>query len=217
MKYHTRESRKLSETGLIIFILLLLQAACDSPPAVYTSYQQKILASRNEKDSLFRYAEDTPIPADLLDSFEGLIYYDPDSSFRAKGFLKKNTVPDTIKLKTSTDRMPEYIGFGHVQFIMKDDTFVLSVFQNKKLVVEGIDPGHLFIPFRDITSGNGTYGGGRYIESSIPTEGDSILLDFNMAYNPYCAYNHKYSCVLPPAENYIDIPITAGEKKFSGH
>jgi len=99
------------------------------------------------------------------------------------------------------------------------DTFdlKLAVFQNKKMLDLSQDTNLLFVPFRDGTSGKETYGGGRYFDCEIPPIGNSILLDFNKAYNPYCAYNPRFSCVIPPEENRLKIKIEAGEKLFEEH
>jgi uncharacterized protein (DUF1684 family) len=95
--------------------------------------------------------------------------------------------------------------------------FTLAAFQSKKLLEVNAAENGLFIPFRDATSGTDTYGGGRYIDCEIPADGNLLLIDFNKAYNPYCAYNPRYSCVIPPEENRLDIRIEAGEKTFEGH
>jgi hypothetical protein len=79
------------------------------------------------------------------------------------------------------------------------------------------DTNALFIPFRDETCGKESYGGGRYIDCEIPASGDKVMIDFNKAYNPYCAYNHSYSCVIPPEENRLTVRIEAGEKAFEEH
>jgi len=116
-------------------------------------------------------------------------------------------------MKTSTKRLPEYVKYGELHFQIDGKKLKLNVYQNIELSKK---PGHedyLFLPFSDKTCGKGSYIGGRYIDMKIP-KFDDVLLDFNTAYNPYCAYNHKYSCPIVPLENDLDIAITAGVKKF---
>jgi uncharacterized protein (DUF1684 family) len=117
-------------------------------------------------------------------------------------------------MKTSTDRVPAYERYGEVTFELDGKELKLAVYRNKKMLDLSQDTNMLFIPFRDMTSGSETYGGGRYIDCEIPVAGDIIDLDFNKAYNPYCAYNHKYSCVIPPEENRLPVKIEAGEKVY---
>jgi uncharacterized protein (DUF1684 family) len=100
------------------------------------------------------------------------------------------------------------VSFGRIHFTIQKEDFVLTAFQDLE------NPrGKLFIPFTDLTNGKETYGGGRYLDIIIP-ETDSFILDFNLAYNPYCAYNHTYSCPIPPEENFINNQVKAGEKKL---
>jgi uncharacterized protein (DUF1684 family) len=143
-----------------------------------------------------------------------LKYFEPDVKYRVGGILKKARKPEVILMKTSTDRVPAYERYGEVTFELDGKELKLAVYRNKKMLDLSQDTNMLFIPFRDMTSGSETYGGGRYIDCEIPVAGDIIDLDFNKAYNPYCAYNHKYSCVIPPEENRLPVKIEAGEKVY---
>ena len=120
-------------------------------------------------------------------------------------------------MKTSTDREPAYVRYGVVYFMIDTFNLKLAVFQNKKMLDLSQDTNLLFVPFRDGTNGKETYGGGRYFDCEIPLTGNMILLDFNKAYNPYCAYNPRFSCVIPPEENRKAVRIEAGEKVFEEH
>ena len=119
-------------------------------------------------------------------------------------------------MKTTTDRMPDYIKYGIVEFQIKGRTHKLNIYQNLDLLEEDGYEDYLFLPFLDNTNGEGSYAGGRYVESSIP-DSDTLIIDFNTAYNPYCAYNDKYSCPIVPRENYVDENIMAGVKAFGNH
>jgi uncharacterized protein (DUF1684 family) len=116
-------------------------------------------------------------------------------------------------MKTTTDRLPEYSLYGSVAFRHKGKDYKLNVYQNIELVKKPGYEKHLFIPFNDETNGNETYGGGRFLDVYENGE-QKLLIDFNKAYNPYCAYNHKYSCPIPPESNNLNLKIKAGEKKW---
>jgi hypothetical protein len=119
----------------------------------------------------------------------------------------------TFKMKTTTDRQPEYRTYGTLTFKLFDSTIRLQVYQNVELIKKPGFEDYLFVPFTDNTSADESYGGGRYLDLRVPLS-KSIEVDFNRAYNPYCAYNHKYSCPIPPAENHIPLKMKAGEKKY---
>ena len=101
-------------------------------------------------------------------------------------------------------------------FDLKGKPFKLNIYQNQDLIKKEGFEDYLFLPFLDNTNGEESYGGGRYIDMRIP-DGDTIIVDFNSAYNPYCAYNEKYSCPIVPRENYLDTEVRAGVKAFKKH
>jgi uncharacterized protein (DUF1684 family) len=103
-----------------------------------------------------------------------------------------------------------------VTFNLKGNAYRLNVYQNQDLMKKEGFEDYLFLPFLDDTNGEESYGGGRYIDLGIP-EGDEVVIDFNKAYNPYCAYNEKYSCPIVPRENYLDLKVEAGVKAFQKH
>ena len=114
-----------------------------------------------------------------------------------------------FKMQTSTTRQPEYKVYGKAVFTLRDTTYELMIYQNVNLTKKEGYEDFLFLPFNDYTNGNETYGGGRYLDLRIP-DGSTIILDFNKAYNPYCAYTDRYSCPVPPKENSITTYIYAG-------
>lgn len=155
------------------------------------------------------------LSAEEIDEFGGLNYFDFDSTFQIQAvFIKKRG--KRFKMPTSTDRTPVYRRYGLIQFEINDSIFELEVYQNMALRKEEGFEDYLFIPFRDSTSRIETYGGGRYLDVRIP-DGKTLLIDFNLAYNPYCAYSHRYSCPIPPAVNTLKVKIEAGEKTPIGH
>jgi hypothetical protein len=123
--------------------------------------------------------------------------------------------PDSqyFEMPTSTDRKPLYRVYAILSFELKGKTHQLSIYEDKDLLTTKGFEDYLFLPFIDKTNGETTYGGGRYIKSRIP-EGDFLIIDFNEAFNPYCAYNYKYSCPIVPIENSLDLKIEAGVKSY---
>ena len=142
-------------------------------------------------------------------------YFDYDQNYLITGIFSKS-IGKKFKMPTSTERTPIYRRYGYIDFAYKSDTVRLEIYQNMALRKEVEYKNYLFIPFKDATSSKTTYGGGRYIDLQIPT-GSEIILDFNTAYNPYCAYSYRYSCPIPPKVNHITIEINAGEKTPTGH
>lgn len=181
------------------------------------SYQQTIENHRKGKNIKLMYSESTPLKPEQQKEFQGLKYFDPDIGYQLMAVLSREEVQETVVMRTSTDRAPEYIRYGRVTFTLDEQEYSLFAYQSKKLVEVSSEVNHLFIPFRDGTSGKESYGGGRYVDCEIPAEGNTLILDFNKAYNPYCAYNPRYSCVIPPEENRLPVRIEAGEKIFEKH
>ena len=161
----------------------------------------------------FKNQDASPLIPEQIETFTGLNYFEIDHGYKIKGVFSVDTSTSIFKMKTSTKRLPEYRKYGSIKFDIDTSCLSLNVYQNIDLIKKPGFEDYLFIPFRDSTSGEESYGGGRYLDFRIPKT-DTIIIDFNLAYNPYCAYNHKYSCPIPPDENTLDIRIIAGEKKF---
>ena len=145
--------------------------------------------------------------------FKGLAFYPIDTDFRIKAKFVRTPEEKPFKMLTTTERRPDYIKFGEVYFSLMGKQFKLNIYQNIHLIKKAGFENYLFLPFTDLTNVEETYGGGRYIDLRIPA-GDSIIIDFNQSYNPYCAYNHRYSCPIPPKENNMDVLVKAGVKAF---
>ncbi len=181
------------------------------------SYNTSIEKHRKGKNIKLMYTEGTPLKPEQQKNFKGLNYFPTSMDYLVEASLTKAPEQKTVVLKTSTERAPEYIQYGFVTFSLNGQELKLTAYQSKKLVDVKSDENYLFIPFRDGTSGKECYGGGRYVDCEIPEEGNTVLIDFNKAYNPYCAYNPRYSCVIPPEENRLSVRIEAGEKEFEKH
>jgi uncharacterized protein (DUF1684 family) len=175
-----------------------------------TAYINEIKKEREEKDQFMRTSSESPF-ADNPASFTALKYYPADLKFKIVASLTPIKDKQQVVLATSDGKEERYIQYGYAEFDM-------SGFHNKLLILEIIDMGpsrgKLFLAFGDGTSGEDTYGAGRYLDIAKAQGSNTLTLDFNKAYNPYCAYNDKFSCPLPPQENLLTIPITAGEKNY---
>jgi len=176
-------------------------------------YKIKIQRHRDVKDIEYTDIENTPLTDELLTDFIGLKYFPIDINYEVNCTFVRDTTAIPFKMKTSTDRRPDYIKYGELKFHINNTQQKLSVYQNLKLINRAGYEDYLFIPFKDETSVNETYGGGRFLDFKIP-KSDTIKLDFNLAYNPLCCYNHKYSCPIPPDENVLKVTIEAGEKNY---
>lgn len=165
--------------------------------------------------------------AELSDTTKGILnsdevarlgevsYFSYDTNYVISSTFTKSK-GKKFKMPTSTERTPIYRRFGYADFVYKTDTVRLEVYQNIALSKQKEYKNYLFIPFKDATSAIETYGGGRYLDIEAP-EKVELILDFNTAYNPYCAYSYRYSCPIPPKVNHIEIEIKAGEKTPTGH
>ncbi len=193
--------------GFIIQITLQNIIAQNSNDSIYL---KEVIKIRQTKDSLFLSGH-SPLEKKDISEFKGLRYFKVDPEFKIEAIFKKNKKPRAFKMKTSTDRLPIYLVYGTLEFTLKMEKIVLNVYQSKDLLRKPDLKDYLLIPFTDETSGNETYGGGRFLDFTIP-KSEKVSIDFNLAYNPYCAYSHKFSCPIPPKENHLNIKIEAGEK-----
>lgn len=158
-------------------------------------------------------AEHSPLlPADR-EHFTELVRFAPDAGYRVQARFKART-GTAFGMKTTTDRLPQYQAVGQLRFTMAGKKERLTVYRNIDLSKKPGYANYLFVPFTDLTNGEETYGGGRYIDLRGPL-GKVVELDFNKAYNPYCAYGGKYSCPIPPIENHLGLRIEAGVKSFA--
>lgn len=180
--------------------------------------QQKIDASAVAKfqkviNSEYADAKTSPLSAEDLAVFKTLDFYPINEKFfvTAKFVRTENEKP--FVMKTTGERKPMYVKYGEAYFILEGKDFKLNIYKNIELSKKEEYKDYLFLPFSDLTCGNESYIGGKYIDIKVP-QGESMVIDFNTSYNPYCAYSHKYSCPKVPLENDLNIEIKAGVKKF---
>lgn len=171
------------------------------------AFQRKI-------NSEYANPKESPLTKADLKKFKSLDFYTIDTDFCVKADFVRTPNEKPFAMPTTTSRMPMYVKYGELHFTLKGKKCKLDVFQDMTLSKIAEYKDHLFLPFTDLTSGDGSYGGGRYIDLTVP-EGKTIIVDFNTAYNPYCVYNHTYSCPIPPEQNDLQVAVKAGVKDFN--
>ena len=174
---------------------------------------QEYHTSENEK---FGDKETTILTEEDFAHFEALDFYPIDLKYIVKAVFVRTPDEVPFLMPTTTDRLPEYVKYGEAHFSLDGKDLKLNLYQSTTPSKDEDYKDYLFLPFTDLTSGDGSYGGGRFLDARIPRR-KKIVLNFNKAYNPYCAYNSKYSCPIPPKENDILVRIEAGVKAFGDH
>ena len=205
--------------GLSIFSLFL---SCSFVNAQSSSEKSAILNALIDND---RFMKDQLIPLqkashfipEQLESFDGLTYFEVDEKWRFFAQLQRDENQEEIAMTTTDGQSISLLRYGSVTINFSGTMYTLSVFRDQNLPELSEQPGCLFIPFSDETSGNETYEGGRYLIVKIPMHGENIQLDFNLAFNPYSAYHLKNKSVLAPDENRLPFKITAGEKNYQNN
>jgi hypothetical protein len=194
----------------IVLFFLLIFSSCFSQNKFNKSLAEKFQKTINAE---YADAKTSPLMADDLKTFRALDFYPINGNFFVNAKFVKAVNEKPFEMKTSTNRKPKYIKYGTVFFTIGGKALQLNVYQDVELSKSDEYKDYLFLPFSDKTCGKESYIGGRYIDLKIPN-GKTITIDFNQSYNPYCAYNHKYSCPIVPLENDLNIEIKAGVKTF---
>lgn len=176
-------------------------------------YIDSIISERFKTDREFADSLTSPLGKSDLLYFRGLKYFAVDKAWKIKAKVVIDTTEAPFPMPTTTDRMPLYRKYAQLTFSIGDSTFRLFAYQNLDYKKKHPDYNQLFLPFKDLTNTHETYGGGRYLDIPVPSS-DSVYLDFNKCYNPYCAYHERWSCPLPPFENHLKTSIRAGVMKY---
>jgi uncharacterized protein (DUF1684 family) len=161
---------------------------------------------RQQKDHFFKHDSHSPLTPEQKETFEGLKYYPESPDLRLELEVEELEEQEQVKMQTNTGEVQDFIRWGRIHFEVDGQPASLTLFVS-------MGGGGFFLPFMDATNGEETYGAGRDLEVE-PLASGRLLVDFNMAYNPYCAYNERWACPVPPVENRLKIPIRAGEKAF---
>lgn len=169
--------------------------------------EQEILDARKAKDEQFR-SDDSPLPPQQRDAFKGLSYFEPDEDYAVDAVFNRATKADTITMQTTSSEIRSAVRVGSFAFEIQNRKLSLFAYQ----FIDGSADSY-FVPFTDKTTGEQTYKAGRYLDVKVLDNDSAYVIDFNAAYQPYCAYNENFSCPITPRENNLPVAIKAGEKK----
>lgn len=197
------------------FVLLLFAfSVTASAQTFYGTNDVKVFREGRSRE--FRSKEESPLNDEDFLVFKDLNYFPVNEGFRVEADFARLTAESYFQMPTSSGRQKKFVKFGVLTFKIKDKKYSLNVYQADAEVLAKFPEYRdlLFIPFKDLTNGRETYGGGRYIDIKMPS-GKKAILDFNLAYNPNCAYgSDRYSCPIPPKDNFLQAEIKAGEKIY---
>jgi uncharacterized protein (DUF1684 family) len=206
---------KISKLILVIVLIVavagfVIYSMQNNNTSTDEGYVEFIQQERAAMEKFMKGGDGSPFSQDSI-VFEGLKFFPADVRYRVKAKLKPIEGKKVVLLSTSDGKEQKYLEHAFAEF-------ELDGVQNQLLILEvmemGPQRGKLFLAFSDDTSGRETYGAGRYLDVKKVPAAKSVELDFNLAYNPYCAYNDKYSCPFPPKENLLKIAIRAGEMNY---
>ncbi|ETN95222.1 hypothetical protein SAMN04487906_1273 [Zhouia amylolytica] len=209
----------------VLFLILIVVTGCKSDKKYHdVKVQEEVMTNISDKVSSvvefqnklneeFKNPETSPLKDKDRSEFSELDFFPIDTNFIVKAKLTFTPDAEVFFMPTTTDRKTQERLYAVANFKIKDVDYNLNIYQSMALLDSEEYKDYLFLPFSDLTNGDATYGGGRYIDLRIP-EGDEIVIDFNKAYNPYCAYNKKFSCPIVPNENNLSLAVKAGVKKF---
>lgn len=192
---------------LLLFIPFLLMGQ---------SFRSDVKAYQTEQNEKFKKSSTSPLKEKDVETFKKLKFFGKRKKYRVIAEFKRAKNAKPFTMATTTDRKPVYEKYGELHFFIKGKAYMLNVYQSHDSRKNPLYRNHLFLPFKDLTNGKKSYGGGRFIDLRIP-KGDTMVIDFNKSYNPYCAYNEKYSCPIVPIENHLQVAIPAGVKGYDKH
>jgi len=207
-----------------ILALLVITAGCREGKKYHDAKERPVMAADSDKiasvlqfqeelNAEFKNPEQSPLADRFRIDFESLDFFAPDTNYVVKAALIRTPEALPFLMPTSTGDTSNEVVYGIAEFTLNGKEHALEIYQNPELIQEKGYEDYLFLPFSDLTNGKETYGGGRYLDLRVAA-GKTLILDFNRAYNPYCAYNKKYSCPLVPSVNHLDTAVMAGVKDF---
>jgi len=190
---------------LVCYAGALAQSKPETAVAEIKTFQEEL--NREYKDK-----KKSPLLPEDLKKFKKHQFFPIDLKYRVTAQLTLTPETSFMPMKATQAYMQDYRVYGIAEFSINGELYTLPLYQSKNLLNNPKYVGYLFLPFTDLTNGNETYGGGRYLNLQAPTDGNELVIDFNKAYSPYCAYNPRYSCPIVPEQNHLPIAIPAGVK-----
>lgn len=182
----------------------------------YGNYLDSIYYSRQDKQVLFADSVKSPFNKQERELFKKFSYFEVDSNYKIMATFEVDTSGPVFEMKTTTKRTPKYRVYGYLNFKIMDTLCKLTAYQNMDNISSSENNKYLFLPFTDLTNSTTTYQAGRYLDFKV-SENKTVVLDFNNAYNPYCAYSERWSCPLVPYNNHLKVHVNAGEKRYNKH
>ncbi|MFD1685792.1 DUF1684 domain-containing protein [Halobellus litoreus] len=176
-------------------------------------YVSELRTNREEKDDFFGSHPQSPVPPEHREEFDGLEYFAPAPEYRVDATVETHADPEPVPMETTAGNEVRYVRVVTFEFDLADETHRVHGYKQRP----DDDEEPVFVPFRDKTTGQETYRGGRYLELHPAGEledGETVLLDFNLAYTPFCAFSETFECPLPPEENWLETAVRAGEKEW---
>jgi uncharacterized protein (DUF1684 family) len=205
---------KIKIVGIFVVLMAVVFISCKENEINSTEkkeYVQSILKERAEKDSSMQFSPYSPFQRDTSITFHPLRYFKPNPEFIFKSKLYTYPNPDTVKIAGTRGEARSVLLIGYVELKKDGKNYKVNIYEGFSQTGEP----YYSIWFTDRTTGKETYGVGRYLDFELNPDSNFVYtIDFNKAYNPYCAYSYLYSCPVPREEDYIDMSIEAGEKNF---
>lgn len=207
-----KRNQWLALLGILTFLAIIIYNLSDTQVSTDTQkpadYLKKIQEARTEKDNFFKTSKQSPLKEAQKEAFEALSYFPIDETYKVEASLERLSEQEALRLPLSDGNEEIYIKYAWAKFTLQGTPQKLLLLKKSRQ-----DP-RLFLIFTDASSANSTYAGGRYIDIPHKRSESKIIIDFNEAYNPYCAYNADFACPLPLAENEMKIEIKVGEKNY---
>jgi uncharacterized protein len=209
---------KVFASAFFILATLAATVAAARAQTFYGTDNVQIFRAGREKE--FRDPATSPLKPEDVPNFKGLNYFPVDAGYRVTAKFTATPDEQYFWMPTSSGRSQKYTRVGVLKFKLNGKEYALNAYQSERIMTDAkmkFFQNRLFVPFRDLTSGKETYGVGRYVYLTMPKDGGGgeLTLDFNLAFNPSCAYgNDQFSCPIPPKDNFLETEIKAGEKNY---
>lgn len=194
------------------FLFLLFTLTSISSATGQSAFKASIKNHRANYKQAFLMEEDSPLDSAGV---QGLRFFRPKKAYRVTATVTLLPDSEPFEMLTYSGEVQPYIAYGKLQFTLRGEDLELTIYRNLRFARLPMFRDRLFLPFKDQTNAKSTYGGGRYLDFSIrDIKEGKLILDFNKAYNPFCAFSDGYSCPIPPFENHLLVKVKAGEKTY---